>query len=254
MEVEVTIDRRIAAIGAALALALGIVPGAVATAGATCPIPLPQGGDPVTLDPADFAAEVDNPYFPMATGTRWVYQESDPKGNAQTVEVTVTRRTKDIAGISATVVHDKVTEDGELVENTFDWYAQDACGNVWYLGEKTKEYENGEVVTTAGSWEHGVDGAMAGVVMPGDPQVGLAYRQEFYAGEAEDQGEILSISEQARVPAGHFTDIVMTKDFTPLDQQILEYKLYAPGVGPVLVFGVSGGSDTERLLSFEAPA
>lgn len=244
-------NRRLAGLGAALALAMGIVPGAVATAGAPCPVTLPQGSDPVTLDPADFVAVIDNEYFPMAPGTRWVYRESDPKGNAQTVEVTVTTRTKDIVGISATVLHDKVSEDGELVENTFDWYAQDLCGNLWYLGEKTKEYENGEVVTTAGSWEHGVDGAQAGLIVPGDPQVGQSYRQEFYAGEAEDQGEILSLTEQAQVSAGHFTDVLLTRDFTPLHKRILEYKLYAPGVGPVLVLGISGGSDREELLSFE---
>jgi hypothetical protein len=141
-------------------------------AGGGCPIDLPQGDDPVALDPADFVAEVDNPYWPMAPGTRLVYRESDPRGNAQEVVVTVTDRTKEILGIDATVVHDVVREHGELVENTFDWYAQDVCGNVWYLGEKTKEYENGEVVSTAGSWEAGVDGAMAGVIMPADPQVG----------------------------------------------------------------------------------
>jgi hypothetical protein len=97
-------------------------------------------------------------------------------------------------------------------------------------------------VSTAGSWEHGVDGAMAGVVMPGEPQVGQSYREELYAGEAEDQGEILSLAQQAQVPAGHFTDVLLTEESTPLHKRVLEYKLYAPGVGPVLVFGVSGGS------------
>jgi hypothetical protein len=236
-----------------LVLAAAMVPAGAAGAG-TCPIPLPQGSDPVDLEPADFVGQIDNPYWPMAPGTRWTYRESDPAGNAQKVKVTVTSHTRTIAGISATVVHDKVTEDGEFIENTYDWYAQDVCGNVWYLGERTEEYENGVVVSTAGSWEHGVDGALGGVIMPAEPQVGMLYRQEYLAGEAEDQGQILSLAEQAEVPAGHFGDALLTKDFTPLHPRILEYKLYAQGVGPVLVLGVSGGSDREELLSFQPPA
>jgi hypothetical protein len=150
-------------------------------------------------------------------------------------------------------VHDLVTDHGERVENTFDWYAQDVCGNVWYLGENTKEYEDDEVVSTAGSWEHGVDGAFAGVIVPGDPQVGLTYRQEYYAGEAEDAGAILSVGEQVQVPAGHFGDVLVTKDFTPLQPRILEFKFYAPGVGPVLAMTISGGSDREDLVRFTPP-
>ena len=244
--------RRFAGLIVGVVIAIGTWPAGVATA-ATCPVPLPQGSEPVTLVPADFVDTIDNPYWPMAPGTKWVYRESDTKGNAQRVKVTVTDRTRDISGVQATVVHDKVTERGELIENTFDWYAQDVCGNVWYMGENTKEYENGQVVTTAGSWEHGVDDAFAGVVVPSDPQVGMTYRQEYFAGEAEDAAEILSIDEQAQVPFGHFNDVLLTKDFTPLHPRILEYKLYAPGIGPVLVFGVSGGSDREELLSFDLP-
>jgi hypothetical protein len=215
----------------------------------SCNDPLPQRSEPVTLAPADFVPRIDNPYWPMTPGTRWVSREFDFEGS-QRVTVTVLERTRDIEGIEATVVHDVVSERGELVENTFDWYAQDVCGNVWYLGENTREYENGEVVSTAGSWEHGVDGAMAGVVVPGDPQVGLTYRQEYYAGEAEDTGQIMSLDEQAQVPFGHFRNVLLTKDYTPLDPKVLEYKLYAEGVGPVLALGVSGGSDREELLRF----
>ena len=122
---------------------------------------------------------------------------------------------------------------------------------MWYLGENTKEYEGGVVVSTAGSWEHGVDGASAGVTMPANPQLGQAYREEYRAGQAEDQAAVLSVDEQAQVPAGHFKDVVLAKGFTPLHRRVLEYKLYSPGVGPVLMFGVSGGSDVERLVSFE---
>ncbi|HEX9717987.1 MAG TPA: hypothetical protein VGA93_08605 [Actinomycetota bacterium] len=246
-------NRKLAGLSVAVLVAMGAWPAGIAGAG-PCPVPLPQGSDPVTLDPADFVGQIDNPYWPMAPGTRWIYRESDPQGNAQKVKVTVTARTRDILGIDATVVHDVVSERGQLIENTFDWYAQDTCGNVWYLGENTKEYENGEVVTTAGSWEAGVDGAQAGVVVPADPQVGLTYRQEYYAGEAEDAAEILSLDEQAQVTFGHFRDVLLTKDFTPLHRRVLEYKLYAKGVGPVLALGISGGSDREELIRFTPPS
>lgn len=246
-------NRKLAGLSVAVLLAMGAWPAGIAGAG-PCPVPLPQGSDPVTLDPADFVSQIDNPYWPMVPGTRWIYRESDPQGNAQKVKVTVTTHTKDILGIQATVVHDVVTEHGQLIENTWDWYAQDVCGNVWYLGENTKEYENGVVVTTAGSWEAGVDGAQAGVIVPADPQVGLAYRQEYYAGEAEDAAEVLSLVEQAQVPYGHFRDVLLTKETTPLHRRILEYKLYAKDIGVVLALGVSGGSDREELLRFNPPS
>jgi hypothetical protein len=206
---------------------------------------LPQGSEPANLDAADFVERIDNPHWPMAPGTKWVYRE-----NGARVEVTVTGEKKEILGIHATVVHDVVSEDGELVEDTYDWYAQDKDGNVWYLGEATEEYENGKVKTTAGSWEAGVDGAEAGVIVPAKPEVGFTYRQEYYKGEAEDAGEILSLDEWVEVPFGSFEDVLMTKDFTPLDPDVLEHKFYAKGVGPVLVVGISGGSDREELISF----
>jgi hypothetical protein len=214
---------------------------------------LPQGADPVELDPADFSVEIDNPYWPMRPGSRWVYRETDADGTEQRVVVTVTDDTRTVMGIEARVVRDVVTEDGELVEDTFDWYAQDDDGNVWYLGEETKEYVDGEVATTAGSWEAGVDGALPGIAVPADPTVGMSYRQEYYAGEAEDAAEVLSVSEWAEVPYGTFDDVLLTKDFTPLDPEILEYKLYARGVGPVLVLGVSGGSGREELMELSLP-
>jgi hypothetical protein len=217
------------------------------------PPPLPQGSEPVELDPADFVRRIDNPYWPLAPGSSWVYRETDAEGNEQQVEVTVTERSKTILGIDATVVHDVVSEDGELVEDTYDWYAQDRLGNVWYLGEDTKEYEAGKVVSTEGSWQAGVDGAQAGVIMPGRPEVGMAYRQEYYAGEAEDAGEILSLDEQVKVPFGSFEDVLMTEDRNLLDPDALEHKFYAKEVGPVLVLGVSGGASREELLRFEGP-
>jgi hypothetical protein len=206
---------------------------------------LPVGSEPVELDPGDFTTEIDNPYWPMRPGSRWVYREGD-----QRVVVTVTDRTREIMGIDARVVHDVVTENGEVVEDTFDWYAQDADGNIWYLGEATKEFENGEVVSTEGSWEAGVGGAQPGILLPGDPEPGLEYRQEYLEGEAEDAAEVLALDARVRVPYGAFEDVLQTKDFTPLDPKLVEHKFYAKGVGPVLAKAVSGGSGREELVAF----
>jgi hypothetical protein len=214
---------------------------------------LPKGSEPVRLDPARFTTQIDNPYWPMTPGSRWVYRETDGQASTQRVEVTVTDQTRTIMGIEARVVHDKVTleNDGSLVEDTYDWYAQDDEGNVWYLGEDTKEYENGKVSSTEGSWEAGVDGAQPGILLPASPQPGLSYRQEYYEGEAEDAAQVLGVDKRAKVPFGAFKDVLQTKDFTPLQPEILEHKYYAQGVGPVLVIGVKGGASREELLRFE---
>jgi len=239
---------------AALAALALTAPGTAAAATAQDP-PLPQGGEPVTLDPADFTTRIDNPYWPMAAGTRWVYRETDGRGNRQKVVVRVTRRTRMVDGIRARVVRDTVTERGRLVEDTFDWYAQDRAGNVWYLGEATREYEDGRFVGNDGSFEAGVDGAQAGIAMPANPVPGLRYRQEYKRGEAEDRARVLSVTEQAQVPFGRFPRrVLLTKDVNPLEPRVLEYKLYARGVGPVLVLDVSGGTGREELLSFRRPA
>lgn len=237
--------------GLALIAALMVTAPAAAIGASPTPAALPQGAEVVELDPADFVAVIDNPWWPMPVGRRWVYRETDGEGSVKQVEVTVTGQTREIAGITATVVHDLVTEDGDPVEDTLDWYAQDRDGNVWYLGEATQELEGGKVVSTAGSWEAGVDGAQAGVVMPADPQPGMTYRQEHYAGHAEDAARVLSIDEWVEVPAGAFKDALLTHDHTPLDPDILEYKLYARGVGPVLTLDISGGSGREELQGFE---
>jgi hypothetical protein len=205
----------------------------------------------VTAGPNAAGPHIDNPYWPMKPGTRWVYRETDTRGNTQRIAVTVTHRTKRVAsGVVARVVHDRATEGGTLVEDTFDYYAQDAKGNVWYLGEDTTEYENGKPVSKAGSWEAGVDGAEAGIAMLAHPRVGRRYREEHYPGHAEDGAKVLSRSEQAEVPYGHFTHVLLTKNFNPLEPKVLEYKLYARGVGPVLEIGVSGDSDRADLVRY----
>jgi hypothetical protein len=215
---------------------------------------LPQGAEPVELDPAELTTEITNPYWPMPVGRRWVYAEHDHRtGERLTVTVTVTDETKLVAnGVEARVVRDVVRDaDGALVEKTDDWYAQDAEGNVWYLGEDTAEYEDGRVATRAGSFEAGVDGAQPGVIMPAEPEPGMAYRQEHYEGEAEDRAAVLSTEEQVGVPAGHYRDALLTRDLVPLEPRVEELKLYAPGVGPVLTLKIAGGSGREELVRFE---
>ncbi|MGH2990165.1 MAG: hypothetical protein ACRDMA_09915 [Solirubrobacterales bacterium] len=210
--------------------------------------PLPQGSEPVNLDPADFSTRIDNPYFPLVPGDRYVYREIEGRDRLR-VALGVSPRTRPIAnGITARIVHDRVTERGKVVEDTFDWYAQDSDGNVWYLGEDTVECRKGEIKNHSGSFEAGVDGAQPGVIMPADPEPGMTYRQEYYAGEAEDRAEVLSVNEQVEVPFGHFTGALMTKDLVPLEPKVSEYKLYARGVGTVLTVQTSGGEGREELM------
>ena len=213
---------------------------------------LPRGDEPVEIDATELSVDIDNRYWPMKPGTQWTYEETDDEGTKSKVVVTVSNQTKKIAnGVTARVVRDTVTQDGEVIEDTFDWYAQDDSGNIWYLGEDTAEFENGELSSTEGSFEAGVDGALAGIIMPGNPVDGMQYRQEYYAGQAEDNGEILSTDEQVEVPFGHFTGAVLTKDTIAIEPDVLEYKLYAPDVGPALALGISGGGGREALVEMK---
>ena len=212
---------------------------------------LPRGSEPVELDPAEFTTEIDNPYMPLAVGGRWVYAETEKREPPLKVVVEVTDKTKTIAnGVEAVVVRDTVTDAGEPIEITDDYYAQDSEGNVWYLGEDTAEYEDGKRICRCGSFEAGVDGAEAGVIMPADPQVGMEYRQEYYEGEAEDEGAVLSHDEMAQAPAGFYAETLMTRDTNPLEPKVSEHKFYAEGVGLVLALHISGGAGREELVSF----
>jgi hypothetical protein len=188
----------------------------------------------------------------MVPGTRWTYREVGPDGEVMEVVVIVTNTTKQVAnGVTARVVRDTVTQDGEIIEDTFDWYAQDQAGNVWYFGEDTAEFEDGVITTTAGSFEAGVDGALPGIIMPANATIGMKYRQEYYAGEAEDNGEVLSTDEMADVPFGHFEEMLLTKDTITIEPDVLEYKLYARDIGLVLTLGISGGIGREELLDVD---
>jgi hypothetical protein len=202
----------------------------------------------IALTLATAGPNVDNPYFPLPVGRQWVYREGKVRDT-----VTVTSRTKLIAnGVTARVVHDESRLHGVPVEVTDDYYAQDAAGTVWYLGEATTEYEHGKPHSTEGSFEAGVGGAQAGIVMPAHPRVGMRYRQEFLKGHAEDRAKIVSLRERVKVPLRRYKRTLMTVETTPLEPDTLEVKFYARGVGAVLAVGLSGDVDRADLISMAA--
>jgi hypothetical protein len=221
------------------------------TATGTAATSLPVGSKPFKMNPADFTTEIDHPYWPMKPGSRWIFRETDAEGSVSRVVVTVLDETKTIMGIEARIVHDQVSEKGEVKEDTFDWYAQDSKGNLWYLGEDTTEYENGKPKTKEGSWEAGVNGAFAGVILPAHPEVGITYREEYYKGHAEDGASILSVDAFAKVPYGTFDHGIQTRNFSGIEPDVIEEKIYAKGVGVVLELTVSGGSDRTELVSYK---
>jgi hypothetical protein len=192
------------------------------------------------LTPEEAAADP-NLYFPLVPGTRWVYVAGD-----ETIEVTVTDETVEILDVTCFVVNDVVSENGEVIEDTDDWYAQDEDGNVWYMGEIARNFEDGLLVDIEGSWKAGEDGGKAGVIMKASPEVGDVYRQELLLGDAEDMGEVLSITGTETVPAASCdNDCVVTRDFTPIEPGVEENKYYALGIGPILELDLEGGERVE---------
>jgi hypothetical protein len=191
------------------------------------------------FDPDNFVRVVDNRFFPLKPGTRFVYKGIED-GEVETNITIVTHDRKNILGVSAVVVFDRVFVHGELKEKTFDWYAQDKQGNVWYLGEDTKEFEDGKVVSTAGSWLAGKNGAKAGIIMLAHPLIGSQYRQEFLLGEAEDVARVVDRGLDVKVPYGSFHNCLKTVEFTRLEPGVKESKDFCPGVGFVKAHGVQG--------------
>lgn len=215
---------------------------------------LPQGSEKANLEPADFTTNIDNPYWPMKPGSKWVYRESDTAGTKEKVVVEVTGKIKKIAnGVEARVIRDTVSEDGVPVEITDDWYAQDKAGNIWYLGEYVSNYRNGKVTDHGGSFEAGVKGAEAGIAMPANPKPGMSYRQEYFKGEAEDKAAVITVGEEhVEVPFGFYDkDVLMTRDLVPTEPNVQELKFYAPGVGPLLSVHTDGAGGRGELVTYK---
>lgn len=210
-----------------------------------------QGRPVPVLPPAsDFVNRIDNKYFPLRPGTTFQFRGTQ-QGKPRQVSVFVTHKAKTILGIRATVVLDQVFVGGKREEKTFDWYAQDKLGNVWYLGEDSSDFVNGKWVRSDGSWKAGVNGARAGIVMKAKPNIGEVYRQEYYRGHAEDMAKVLSRDKSATVPYGSFEHVLETSEWTPLERGVVEHKYYVKGVGNVRTIMVKGGSEEERLVSIK---
>jgi len=228
---------------------------AVVTLGVVAAVGLGASG-PATaspgLDPGSFVSGVDNPYYPLTPGTTLVY-EGERGGASQVDRVHVTDRTKLVQGVETVVVLDVARHRGGLIEKTFDLFAQDVDGNVWYFGEDTKEYDaQGHVISTEGSWEAGVDGAVPGIIMEADPQVADGYRQELYAGHAEDQAWILTLGNAIDVPYGPLHGVIRTMEWSPLEPKVVDEKYYAPGIGIALEVSVAGGNEVAKLVAVHA--
>lgn len=196
------------------------------------------------FDAGAFVADVTNPYFPLPAGTTYRF-EGETEDGMEVVIVEVLSETREVAGVTAHVVRDRAYLDGALVEDTYDWFAQDADGNVWYLGEDTCEVEDDACINNDGAWEAGVDGARAGIIMPASPTAGQRYYQEYYDGEAEDRAVVVATDESVTVPAGTYTGCVQTLDTTPLEPDVQEHKFYCDGVGVVLEVNLDNGERLE---------
>ena len=227
--------------------------GVAGTAAAKAPGPIKSGagpGWPKTLSPSDFVSTVDNPYFPLKPGSKWRYK-GNKEGTRMTDVVRATHRTKTILGVKTTVVHDVVRMHGRREEVTNDFYAQDRQGNVWYFGEATKELDrHGNTTSTEGSFKAGVDGARAGLFIPGNPKVGDTARQEFYQGHAEDHFKVLDRKAHVSVPFVSTHHALRTKEWTPLEPNVVDNKYYVRGVGTVREVAVKGPVERLELVSF----
>ena len=206
-----------------------------------------RGGTPSLPPAADFSTRVDNPWFPLRPGTRYIYTGSKDGLSSRDV-VTVTHQTRTIAGVLCVVVQDRLYLRGRLGERTTDWYSQDRQGNVWYFGENTAELDkNGHVTSTQGTWTAGVGGAEPGIYMPAHPRIGQSGRQEFFKRQAEDHFQVIAIF--GTVTAPQTSNAILTKEWTPLEPGTIDHKMYVRGIGTVLEQTEKGGNERNELIS-----
>jgi hypothetical protein len=231
------------------ACAIAGLAGTPLAAVAQSPAGTPEALSP--FDPSTAVATIDNAYFPLRPGTVFVY-DGTADGDAEHEEVTVLQKTKTILGVPCVVVRDVVSVKGEVIEDTQDWYVQDTAGNVWYMGEAAKAFENGKT-STEGSWEAGVDGALPGIIMPAKSVVGQTYEQEYYSGVAEDMAQATKLDATVKIGNGTYDHVLVTKEWSPLEPAVVEEKSYAPGIGLIKDISVKGANEQLELTSVTGP-
>ena len=218
------------------------------------PSPTPTTSDELDIsicapDAGPFSAEISNPFFPLPVGAQWILEGEDDEGTEVRVEITSLDETEVVAGVTTRVIEERETEDGELVEVSRNFFVQTSDGTVCYYGEDVDDYEDGKIVGHEGAWRAGVDGALPGILIPGDPQVGQSFRQEVAIGVAEDRAVQVAAGETVEVELGTFTDTIRYEESSPLDSGTSD-KVYARGVGLIVdddVERVEGGSDLPEL-------
>jgi Ca2+-binding RTX toxin-like protein len=200
-----------------------------------------------SINPADFVPVIDNAYFPLAPGTTYITETPD---GSLVDTFAVTRQTRVIDGVTCVVVSDIARQDGEIIEKTSDFFAQDKNGNVWYFGEQTAEYEDGKVVSTEGSWLAGVDNAAPGIIMEAAPKVGDSYDQENAPGVAEDHAAVIGLNRSVNVPYGAFDHALVTHETSGLEPSASENKVYVKGIGFVQAVDLVTG-EVEQLVKIK---
>ena len=200
------------------------------------------------LDPANFVGVIDNPYFPLPVGRTLVY-EGVRDGQTQTDTVKVTDQKKLILGIQTIVVDDVATHGSTVLEKTFDFYAQDKLGNVWYLGEDTTAFLPNGKTDTSGSFVAGVNGAQPGIIMEANPQIPDAYRQECAAGQAEDTAWVVGTTGSVSITYGKVRNVLTTLEATRIEPGAYDEKVYGPGIGIVREQALTGTSEFAQLVS-----
>jgi hypothetical protein len=226
---------------------------ALMTTSAAAPSASPSAA-PTNPDPKLFKHPVQNPFYPLTPGLVTRLRGTDGDEHFRQV-VRVTVRTKTIAGVEATVVRDVLHRtDGTLAEATDDWYAADSSGNVWYFGEDTATYDaHGNLESREGSWEAGVDGAVAGLIMPANPRPSVAARMEFSKGVAEDQAWVVQRLASIVTPGGREHSVVRTLEWGRLEPKVISQKFYARGLGIVEEKDLAGGDEHFWLVSSTTP-